>query len=268
MFAILGRPNVGKSTYINAVLNEQRVIVDEKPGTTIDSIDVTLNYDGKELMLIDTPGLRRRTKIETDVEYYSSVRTKTSISRCDVAILIVDGTIPMTHQDKRIIADIIEEGKGIVIAVNKIDIEANFSELALRFASFIPVIYISALQCNRIYEPIKEAIRVWRARKQRVPKKELSKLQELQVKTKIIKVTQIGIEPPTFNVRSNRKLKPQTIRFIEKTIRSTFNFIGSPIKIEVPASGMPKQVSERHGRASERPGRASERPGRVSRGKR
>ncbi|MBI4722235.1 MAG: 50S ribosome-binding GTPase [Candidatus Stahlbacteria bacterium] len=184
-------------------------------------------------MLIDTPGLRRRTKIETDVEYYSSVRTKTSISRCDVAILIVDGTIQMTHQDKRIIADIIEEGKGIIIVVNKIDMDIEFSELALRFATFIPVIYISALQGKRIYEPIKAALRVWKARKQRVSKKELAELQELKVKTRIIKITQIGIEPPTFHIRSGRKLKTQSIRFIEKTIRSKFNFIGSPIRIDV-----------------------------------
>lgn len=231
LVAILGRPNVGKSTYINAVLKERRMIVDETPGTTVDSIDVTLNYNGQELTLIDTPGLRKRTKTKTDVEYYSSVRTRLSIARCNVAMLIVDASLPITHQDKRIISTLIEEGKGIVIAVNKIDLGVVFRETSLRFAKFIPITYISALHCDRVYEPIKEAIKVWEAGRQKVSSKKLNELQELKSKLKISKIVQVRIEPPTFKIKSPHPLTPQTNRFVEKTLRSAFGFIGTPIKV-------------------------------------
>jgi GTP-binding protein len=245
VFAILGRPNVGKSTYINALLEENRVIADEKPGTTVDSIDVTitcspqllgedkqgLNQNPRELRLVDTPGLRRRVKIEGDVEFYSSVRTSLSISKCDVAMLIVDASALLTRQDKRIISSIIEQGKGIVLVVNKIDLGIVFRQQDLEFADFIPITYISAMNRDRIYEPIAEAVRVWKARKKQVSKKEMGKLYETKSKLGISKMTQFDNEPPLFKIKSRQLLNPSQKRHLEKEIRLAFGFTGVPIRI-------------------------------------
>jgi GTP-binding protein len=232
LFAIIGRPNVGKSTYINAVLKEPRIIVDEKPGTTVDSIDVTLKYNQKFFTLIDTPGLRRRAKIRSDIEYYSSLRTKLSILRCEVAILLIDASSPITRQDKRIISTLIEEGKGIVIAANKIDKGVKFQIEDLRFAEFIPIVYISALHFTRIYDPIEEAIQVWRARKQWVSKKALAEFIKREIRLGIKKIVQVKAEPVMFKVKCNYPLTLQRKRFIEKKLRTKFEFIGVPIKIK------------------------------------
>ena len=230
-FAVIGRPNVGKSTYINALLKEPRMIVDEHPGTTIDSIDVTLNYEGRELILIDTPGVRRRTKVKSDAEFYSSVRTKRSISKCDVGILLIDAGVPLTHQDKRILSMLTKEGKGIVIVPNKTDIGIEFREGALNFARFIPITYISALKEDKIYEPIKEGFRVWSARKLRISKKKLRELTEMRTKLRITSMVQIGVEPPEFKIKSMQKLTPQDKRFIERELRAEFGFQGTPIRM-------------------------------------
>ncbi|MDI6840931.1 MAG: ribosome biogenesis GTPase Der [bacterium] len=229
--AILGRPNVGKSTYINALLQEPRVIVDEHPGTTIDSIDVTLKYDGRELILIDTPGIRKRTKIRSDIEYYSSVRTKLTIQKCDVAILIVDATIRLAHQDKKIIDILIKEGKGIVLAINKIDVGVEFREWDLRFATFIPITYISALKQDRVYEPIKEAVKVWEVRRHKISRRKLTELIKSLPGLGINAIVQTGIEPPRFKIMSRNPITKTDERFIENKLREKFGFTGVPIKI-------------------------------------
>ncbi|MCK4353346.1 ribosome biogenesis GTPase Der [candidate division WOR-3 bacterium] len=236
-FAVLGRPNVGKSTYINALLKEPRLIIDEHPGTTIDSIDVTLRYDNQVLTLVDTPGLRRRTKIKSDTEYYSSLRTYFSISRCEVAILLLDATLPITHQDKIIISRLIKEGKGIVIAVNKIDLIppkchaelVSASPFGLRFAQFIPITYISALKTDQIYEPIKQAIKVREVRRQKISKKRLTTVAK-SWDLGVIYMVQTQTEPSTFKIRSRKDLTSNA-RFIENELRKAFNFKGTPIKL-------------------------------------
>ena len=248
VFAILGRQNVGKSTYINALLDEKRVVADEKPGTTVDSIDVTITCTPEllgrdeqeldqgcqppgELKLVDTPGLRRRSKIGSDVEYYSSVRASLSISRCDVAMLIVDASGSLTRQDKRIINTIIEQGKGILLVANKMDLGIAFRQEELEFANFIPITYISALNQDRIYEPIREAIRIWNARKKQISKKEMGKLYETKSKLGISKMTQFDTEPPLFKIKTRRELTPQQKKHLEKKIRLAFGFTGVPIRI-------------------------------------
>lgn len=228
-FAIIGRPNVGKSTYINALLQEPRMIVDEKPGTTIDSIDITLKYENKLLTLIDTPGLRRRTKIDSEVEYYSSLRSILTISRCDVAILLVD--TKLTHQDKRIISILIKQGKGIVVAVNKIDLGVKFRGRDLRFANLVPVTYMSALNRKRIYEPIKEALRVQGARCLKISRKKLNAIVKSWDKPKVIYLAQSDTEPPTFKIRSKKPLTVSQMRFVENQLRTSFGFSGTPIRL-------------------------------------
>lgn len=234
IFTVIGRPNVGKSTYINAILDEKRVIVDEKPGTTIDTIDVTVNYNGQEFILIDTPGLRKRTKMESDIEYYSSVRTTTCISRCDVAILIFDASAPLTHQDKHIINTTLSSGKGLVLAANKIDLGVEFNEYSTRFAKFVPITYISALNKHAIYDPITTALSVVDSCKRQIPR---AKLREMALSLKLIKIVQLDVSPPRFAIKiPPSKLKYADFRFrrlIENHLRKEFNFTGTPIVITV-----------------------------------
>ncbi len=230
-FVVLGRPNMGKSTYINALLKEPRMIVDETPGTTIDSIDVTLDHWGRKLILVDTPGVRRRTKMDSDTEFYSLMRTERSISKCDVGLLLVDAPTRLTHQDKRILSMLTTKGKGVVIVANKTDIGIGFNENALDFAKFIPITYMSALKGNNLHEPIKKGFKVWEARKLQVSKRQLRELEKMRARLRITSMVQIGIEPPTFKVKSTKKLTLQDKRFIERTLREQFDFQGTPIKM-------------------------------------
>lgn len=232
VFTIIGRPNVGKSTYINSILGENRVIVDENPGTTIDTIDVTVNYDDKEFILIDTPGLRKRPKIDTEIEYYSSVRTHSSISRCDVAILLIDANAPLTHQDKHIIDNVLSYGKGLVLAANKIDLGVSFDEYSMRFVKFVPITYISALNNHAIYEPINTALSVANACKQHITR---AKLREMALALKLIKIVQLNVSPPKFAIKIPPSKKPKIDfkfrRFIENYLRKEFDFTGTPLVI-------------------------------------
>lgn len=245
VFTIIGRPNVGKSTYINALLNEKRVIVDEHPGTTVDTIDVTMKYENKEFVLVDTPGLRRRTKMDSQIEYYSSVRTESSILKCDVAILMVDASEQITHQDKKIISTVLSYGKGLVIAANKTDIGIGFHEYSFDFVKFVPVVFISALTKEGIYEPIKTALSVSEACHQRITR---AKLKEVTKALNLVKISQTNFAPPTFAVRILRRrsrFSPKTAapslstknfktrKIVESYLRKEFGFIGTPIKITI-----------------------------------
>ncbi|HID93286.1 MAG TPA: ribosome biogenesis GTPase Der [bacterium (Candidatus Stahlbacteria)] len=229
--AILGRPNVGKSTYINAIVGEERMIVDERPGTTIDSVDLIINYNGKILNFIDTPGARRMAKVRGKTEYYSLLRTKRTIGRCDASILLVEAPIGLTHQDKRIISELIEAGKGIVIALNKIDLGINFYEDELRFANFIPIFYISALKRENIYEPIDCVLSVLRESKKSVGKDKLKNILPKLSKVGVRGCVQKGISPPTFEVKSRNKLNPNHKKYVERVLRENFGFQGVPIRI-------------------------------------
>ncbi|OGC06185.1 ribosome biogenesis GTPase Der, partial [candidate division KSB1 bacterium RBG_16_48_16] len=151
--AVLGRPNVGKSSYVNALLGEQRHIVTEIPGTTRDAIDTVIHYKKQAVTLIDTAGLRKKARVKEDIEYYSTVRTHLAIRRCDVAIVLIDGTEGMADQDKKILAGAADEGKGIVLGVNKWDLVEKDTMTARKFEitiqneipslSFVPVMFIS-----------------------------------------------------------------------------------------------------------------------------
>jgi GTP-binding protein len=229
--AILGRPNVGKSTYINAVVGEERMIVDEMPGTTVDSVDLIVKYKGKLINFIDTPGARRMAKARGKTEYYSLLRTKNAIKRCDASILLVEAPIGLTHQDKRIVSELIEAGKGLVIALNKIDLGINFYETELRFANFIPIFYISALRRENIHEPIDCILSVLKELKKSIGKAQLKNILPELSKIGARKCVQKSISPPTFEVKARNKLSPNHKRYIERVLRENFGFQGVPIRI-------------------------------------
>jgi GTP-binding protein len=253
--AVLGRPNVGKSSYINALLGEHRHIVTEIPGTTRDAIDTLIHYKKQAITLIDTAGLRKKTHIKEDVEYYSTVRTHRAIHRCDVAIVLIDATEGLTDQDKRILASAADEGKGIVLGVNKWDLVKKDTMTARRFEitiqkeipslSFVPVMFISCLTKQRVFRLLDVALSVYTERNRQFKTADLNRfLEEMLNKNsppaygrkfvKINYVTQTRVAPPVFTFFTNepKGIKKNYKNYIENQLRSQYGFMGVPLRIK------------------------------------
>ena len=252
--AIVGRPNAGKSSIINALLNEDRVIVSDVSGTTRDSIDSKINYNKKEFVIIDTAGIRKRAKVDWGIEKFAVDRAIRSIRECDVAVLIVDATEGISDQDKKISAIITEAGKGIIIAVNKWDLvekgNHTMSEFEKKishdvpFLEYVPKIYISAVTKQRLHQIFDKAIEVHEQCIKRISTGTLNKVindayamnPPSTVKNKRLKIlysTQIGTAPPTFVLFTNNGdlMKDHYKRYMEKKLREAFGFYGTPIRI-------------------------------------
>ena len=251
--AVIGRPNAGKSSLLNYLAAENRVIVSEVQGTTRDSIDEVVTYKGDRYNIIDTAGIRRKSKIGDAVEKFSVIRAISAIERCDVCILMIDANIGVSEQDQRIAGLAKEAGKGIIVAVNKWDsINKSTStmknyerELAasLKFISYAPVVFISATEGIRIDNLMSLVKRVAASQKKRIKTSILNSMLADAMynkeppstkgkKLKIYYVSQVGTEPPLFAFSINDKdlMKLSYSRYLENRIRDTFGFIGSPIK--------------------------------------
>ena len=252
--AVLGRPNAGKSTLVNALLGREQMIVDESPGTTRDSVDTVLVREGKRYRLIDTAGLRRKSKVKDDIEFYSWVRAIRSLERCDVALILLDAADGYASQDSRIVGKAMETGKAGLIAVNKWDAIEKDSGTAGRvieeihtripFASHLPVIFLSALRRQRIGRALKTAAEVYERSRQIVQTSHLNKLlDEIRRETpppmhrgrevKLYYCTQKGVAPPSFLFFSNapEEVPDHYKRFLERRFRETFGLEGVPIRI-------------------------------------
>lgn len=250
--AIIGKPNVGKSSFVNAVLQEERHIVTNIPGTTRDPIDAILKYYGEEILLVDTAGLRRKSKIKESVEFYSTIRTLKSVERCDVAVVLVDATQGLDHQDLRIIQNTIESGKPVIIAVNKWDViekddsTARACEKALkeklRIYDFIPIIFISALTKQRIYKVIELAKQIDAEQNRKIPTSQLNDLLGSDIRAfpprsrsgkeiKIKYITQVKTKPPVFAFFCNdpKMIDDNYRRYLQNKIREHFTFTGVPV---------------------------------------
>ncbi|MCX7908416.1 MAG: ribosome biogenesis GTPase Der [Ignavibacteria bacterium] len=251
--AIIGRPNVGKSSIVNALVGKQRTIVTDLPGTTRDSIDTVIKFYNENITLIDTAGLRKKSNIKESIEFYSVVRTIRSIERCDVAVVVIDATLGLEEQDKKIINQVEEARKGIIIAVNKWDlIENKDSKTADEFKKkiyeelqtyyYVPILFVSAVTKQRLVKIIEKAKEIKENRMQRIPTSQLNRhiLPELErtpppaVKGKDLRInfiTQTNIEPPVFVFFCNfPDLLPISYkRFMERLIREKYNFEGTPI---------------------------------------
>ncbi|MCC6601435.1 MAG: ribosome biogenesis GTPase Der [Crocinitomicaceae bacterium] len=252
--AIVGRPNVGKSTLLNTLLGEERSIVSEVSGTTRDSVHTVYNAFGKKLMLVDTAGLRKRKQIENDIEYYSTIRTIKTIRQSDVCMLLMDATEGVTRQDLAIFGEITEANKGVVILVNKWDIvEKNThsvkkftEELKARIAPFtdVPVFFTSNVTRQRILKALEAAVEVAVNRKQRIS---TSKLNDIMlpiiqnypppvIKGKEVRikfVTQLPTKSPAiaFFCNTPQNVKEPYQRFLENKLRENFNFSGIPVRL-------------------------------------
>ena len=251
--AIIGRPNAGKSSIINKLLGEERVIVSDIAGTTRDAIDTEVRRNGHEYVFIDTAGLRRKSKIKEDIERYSIIRTVSAVERCDVAILVIDASEGVTEQDAKIAGIAHERGKGMIIAVNKWDlIEKNektiykFTEDIRDVLSFMPyaeMIFISAKTGQRLpklFETIdaviqNHALRIATGVLNEIVSEAVAMQQPPSDKGKRLKiyyVTQVAVKPPTFVVFVNDKelMHFSYTRYLENRIRDTFGFRGTPLK--------------------------------------
>ena len=254
--AIAGRPNVGKSSLVNALLGEERVIVDERPGTTRDAVDVMVTRNKKQYLFVDTAGLRRKARVKRALEHYSVGRALQSVTRCDLCIMMLDATAGIVEQDCRIAAFIREKGKGVIIAVNKWDLiedrKAFFKQLEedvavkFRFVPGAPVITVSALTKQRIFKLFDLIDAVFGEAQRRVSTSEFNDhLQRWLLKTpppirrgrrpKIFFGTQVDVCPPNFIlfVSDRSKFATSYLRYLENQIRSDFGFKGVPIRIEL-----------------------------------
>lgn len=250
--AIVGRPNVGKSSLTNALLGKDRMVVTPIAGTTRDAIDSVVTYYGEQMVLIDTAGLRRRSQISEQVEMYSTMRTARAIERCDVAVVVIDAEQGLEMQDKRIMNQVLEARKGLIVAVNKWDLIEKETRTAddlvkkihgdLPNMEWAPVVMISAVTKQRITKVLEMAKAIQQRRLQRVPTHELNeKLIEILEKTpppavrgrdlRINYVTQVKVAPPVFAFFLNHPaLLPESYkRYMERQLRGLYDFEGVPI---------------------------------------
>ena len=259
--AIVGRPNAGKSSIVNALLNEDRVIVSDISGTTRDSIDSKIKYHGKDFIIVDTAGIRKKAKVEWGVEKFAVDRAIRSIKDCDVAVLVIDAAQGISDQDKKISSIITEAGKGLIVAVNKWDLIENkksntINQFDLKLANeipfldFAPKIYISAVTKQRLNQIFEKTLEVYEQCTKRVSTGLLNKvINEAYVlnppqsvknaRLKILYTTQINTQPPSFVLFVNNEelMKDHYKRYIENKLREAFGFFGTPIKISVRSRG-------------------------------
>lgn len=250
--AIVGRPNVGKSSLLNALLGWERAIVNERPGTTRDVIDTQMNWDSQLVTLLDTAGIRRRGRVQRGVEHYSVLRALRAIQRAHVVVLLLDAPEGVTDQDTHIAGYTVEEARGIVLVVNKWDLmkEADISQYAkgvrqaFRFIPYAPLLFVSALMGQGVDMVLETALRVYQERLRRVSTSGLNKLLREVVashsppskggkRLRFYYATQAEVDPPTFVFFVN---DPQLVhfsyrRYLENRLREAFGFEGTPLRL-------------------------------------
>jgi GTP-binding protein len=259
-FSVIGRPNVGKSSLVNALLGENRVIVSDVAGTTRDSIDMPLRYHEKEYVVIDTAGMRKRGKVYENIERYSLLRSMRAIDRSDVCLLVLNAEEGIVEHDKHIAGYALEAGKSIVIVVNKWDTILNKEEEMKKFKALIesefafiryaPVVFLSALTKKRIHTLMPEILRVYENSTREIKTSLLNDVirdaYQLNLpptykdkRLKIYFANQVSIKPPVFNLQVNNKglVHFSYQRYLENKIRESFDFTGVPIVLQFKNKG-------------------------------
>jgi GTP-binding protein len=252
--AVIGRPNVGKSSFVNRLLGEERFVVSEEAGTTRDAIDSTMRYHGQDLVFVDTAGLRRQSRVDEGIEFYSSLRSRRAIERADLCCLLIDATEKLNNQDLKIAALAWEAGRGLIIVVNKWDLFEKDDKSAPRFEkecrekapylAFVPFLFTSAktgLRVNRVLDLILE---VAAERTKRITTSEVntrleqlvSRLQPPQAagrEVRLMYATQVDVAPPTFAVFGNHPdlVQEHYVRYLHNGFREAWGFRGNPVRI-------------------------------------
>lgn len=253
--AVIGRPNVGKSSFVNRLLGEDRLVVSEDAGTTRDAIDSPMRYHGRELVFIDTAGLRRQSKVEEGIEFYSSLRSRRAIERAEICLLLVDASETEIHnQDLKIAALAWEHGRGLVIVVNKWDLSEKDDKAAARFEKqarekapylrFVPFLFTSAKTGLRVTRVLDLILAVDEQRQKRVATPEVNeRLRELLARrqppqaagheVKLSYATQVEIAPPTIAVFGNHPelVAEHYVRYLHNGFRESWGFTGNPLRI-------------------------------------
>ena len=269
--AIVGRPNTGKSTFVNRVLGQERMIVSDLPGTTRDPVDTAVVVDDEPMILVDTAGIRRRGSVQQGIERYSVLRSMKAIDRADVAVVMTDATEGYTAQDAHVVGHVLEAGKGIVLVINKWDVVEKDGHTAdawlkvLRreapYLVWADIVFASAQTGQRMERVLREARRVAEERYRRVPTADLNRVVTDAVRAhppshvrnrlgKVLYATQVAVAPPTFVIFVN---DPELIhfsyrRYLENRIRDEYGFLGTPIRLIFR-----ERASEEAARRSARP---------------
>ena len=259
-FSIIGRPNVGKSSLVNAILNEERAIVSNVAGTTRDSVDTPFTYHGQDFVVIDTAGMRKKGKIYEKVEKYSLLRSMKAIDRSDVCVVVINAEEGIIEHDKHIVGYALEAGKALVIVVNKWDTIENkdeqmkkFTQLIrndLPFISYAPIVFLSALTKKRIHTLMPQILKVYENSRKEIKTSLLNDVikdayalnQPPSYKGRRLKIyfaNQSGIMPPKFNIQVNSKglIHFSYERYLENKIRESFDFEGTPIILQFKNKG-------------------------------
>ncbi|HEU4455160.1 MAG TPA: ribosome biogenesis GTPase Der [Longimicrobium sp.] len=258
--AVIGKPNVGKSSFVNRLLGEERLVVSDVAGTTRDAIDTPMQYKGKRLVFIDTAGLRRQARVEDGVEFYSTIRTERAIERADVCLLLMDGTQPVAVQDLKVAEKAWERGCGLIVIVNKWDLveketmTAPHYEKELRdrapFLKWVPVLFTSALTGQRVHKVSELILETQEQRMRRISTHEVNDvLRALVTRTKppahhghpvkLLYGTQVAVAPPTFVLWVNHPdgVSESYLRYLQNGFRAAWSFTGVPLRIELRRRG-------------------------------
>lgn len=252
---IVGRPNVGKSSLLNAFAGEERSLVSEVPGTTRDVVDSLVDVEGTRFRFLDTAGLRRKSRVKNDVEYYSAVRTYQAVDKCRVAVVVLDATELVTDQDKKLVGHVLDRGKGLVVAVNKWDLASREEKIGdrmlrllrdeLPFAAHAPVVFLSALNGRGLSKLSRYIVKVDENRRRRIVTSELNRLvREILVfermpgdgrgrNLKISFCTQVEGTPPAFVffVNDEKLVSRPFKRRLENLLRRMTDFSGTPLRL-------------------------------------
>lgn len=258
-FCMIGRPNVGKSSLVNALLNEERVIVSDEAGTTRDSVDTRFRYEKEDYIAIDTAGLRKKGKIYENVEKYSALRAMKSIERSDVCVIVINAEEGIIEQDKHIASYALDAGKPMVLVINKWDTIENKNDIKsytkkmraeFQFLSYVPIVFLSALTKKRLHTLMPEIIKVYNNSKVQLKTSILNNVIEDAYnlnpapsykgrRLKIYYCVQVGNQPPRFdfNVNSKSLVHFSYLRYLENKMRENFDLEGTPIVINFKSKG-------------------------------
>ena len=252
--AVIGKPNVGKSSFVNRLLGEERLVVAEEAGTTRDAIDATLRFHGRDLVFVDTAGLRRQSRVEDGVEFYSGLRTRRAIERADLCCLMIDATDSLNNQDLKIAALAWESGRGLIVIVNKWDLVEKDDKSAAHFEkecrekapylSFVPFIFTSAKTGQRVSRVLDVILEVAAERTKRITTSEVNnRLEELISRrqppqaagreVRLMYATQVDVAPPTFAIFGNHPdlVQEHYVRYLHNGFRESWGFRGNPLRI-------------------------------------